>query len=374
MGTGRIGRLADTREELMFLMHEDWSDVAAWDAFVLRHAHARFCHLFSYSDAVRCYGYRPRRLCFTFSEGNRAGEIAAVLPAIETSNYWYGRRLISQPFCEYGGLLIDADVPGDKIKLLVDALHGYLAEKAPGATLEMHGNLGVPREQHDLFVQRNPHMLASLPLHEGADTLWSKTIKYEVRKQVNQARRANVTVIQECDGDVIRRHFFPLYAASMKRLGVPPHDVQYYLDCARLLGDNMQIFWAVRDSKRIAALLGFSSGARTAIINTVSDPANWQYRPNDLLHWEYICSAIERGCTHFDFGSVRYDGQRLFKSKWGCELIDQAYCLLPASLQQPRTLDSSSTTMQRLSQTWARYVPRPVADRFGPLIRQLLAR
>ena len=99
-----------------------------------------------------------------------------------------------------------------------------------------------------------------------------------------------------------------------------------------------------------------------------------QYRPNDLLHWEYICSAIERGCTHFDFGSVRYDGQRLFKSKWGCELIDQSYWLLPTGAQELRTLDSSSDTMQRFSQMWAKYMPRPIAERFGPLIRQALAR
>jgi hypothetical protein len=106
----------------------------------------------------------------------------------------------------------------------------------------------------------------------------------------------------------------------------------------------------------------------------VSDPADWQYRPNDLLHWEYICHAIERGCAYFDFGSVRYDGQRLYKSKWGCTFIDQAYGFISARSQPVRTFNSSSSTMQRLAAVWARYMPQRLADRLGPAIRQVLAR
>ena len=359
---------------MVFVLHENWSDAAAWDDFVLRHAEGRFCHLFKYSETVRCYGYRPRRVAFTYRDAQRYGEIAALLPFTETSNYGYAHRLISQPFCEYGGVLLDPRLSGDEIKLLIETLQRYLAVAMPLAVLEIHGNLGVPPEQRELFVQRNPHLLALLPLDDGSDHLWKKTIKYETRKAVNQARRADVTVVQECNQDVIRQHFFPLYSASMKRLGVPPHNIQYYLDCERMLGERMQIFWAIKDSKRIAALLGFNSGVRTAIINTVSDPASWQYRPNDLLHWEYICSAIESGCAYFDFGSVRYEGQRLYKSKWGCTFIDQAYGFASARPQSVRTFNSSSSTMERLSHVWARYVPQSLADRLGPRIRQVLAR
>jgi CelD/BcsL family acetyltransferase involved in cellulose biosynthesis len=358
----------------MFELHVAWADAAAWDDFVLQHPEARFCHLFAYSAAARCYGFRARHICFTYVGAHRQGEIAAVLPVTEASNYWYGQRLISQPFCEYGGLLIDVQLNASEADVLIGMLQEHLAAASPGAVLEVHGNLGVPAAQRGRFVQQNLHALASLPLAPGADYIWSKVVKYEVRKAVNQARRADVTVKQECDPTLIRRSFYPLYAASMKRLGVPPHDIKFYLDCREMLGDRMEIFWAIKDSTRIAALLGFNSGARTAIVNTVSDPSCWQYRPNDLLHWEYIRHAIERGCTHFDFGSVRYDGQRLYKSKWGCSLIDQSYGFMATDPRRVRTFDSSSATMQRFSGLWSRYMPRPVADRFGPRIRRLLAR
>jgi CelD/BcsL family acetyltransferase involved in cellulose biosynthesis len=358
----------------MFELHDTWGDAAAWDDFVLQHPEGRFCHLFNYSETARCYGFRARRICFTHRNAHRNGEIAALLPVTETSSYLYARRLISQPFCEYGGLLIDARLTAGEADALIDSLQRYLAQSAPNAVLEIHGNLGVPPAQRARFAKQNPHALASLPLASGADHIWNKVVKYEVRKAVNQARRADVTVSQECTPALIRRDFYPLYAASMKRLGVPPHKVDYYLDCHEMLGNRMQIFWAIKNSKRIAALLGFNSGARTAIVNTVSDPRSWQYRPNDLLHWDYIRDAIERGCAHFDFGSVRYDGQRLYKSKWGCSLVDQAYWFMATDPRRVRTFDSSSAAMQRFSRLWSRYVPRPVADRFGPTIRRLLAR
>ena len=192
---------------MVFVLHENWSDAAAWDDFVLRHAEGRFCHLFKYSETVRCDGYRPRRIAFTYRDAQRYGEIAALLPFTETSNYGYGHRLISQPFCEYGGLLLDPRLSAVSVNLIIEMLQHYLAAAMPLAVLEIHGNLGVPPEQRDLFVQRNPHLLALLPLVDGADHVWNKIIKYEVRKAVNQARRADITVVQECNQDVIRQHF-----------------------------------------------------------------------------------------------------------------------------------------------------------------------
>ena len=56
-----------------------------------------------------------------------------MLPITETSNYWYGHRLISQPFCEYGGLLIDPRLSGDEIKLLVETMQRHLAATMPRA-------------------------------------------------------------------------------------------------------------------------------------------------------------------------------------------------------------------------------------------------
>lgn len=201
-------------------------------------------------------------------------------------------------------------------------------------------------------------------------------MQYSVRKGVNKAQGHGVEAVAECDLAIIRERFYPLYLKSMKRLGVPPHSLAYYVRCSELLGDRLKIFWAVRDKEFLAGLLGFVCGDRVNIINIVSDPDSWKYAPNDLIHWEFIKWAAEAGLKHFDFGSVRYDGQRTYKKKWGAAFEDHGYYLLSrdASRAAQATFNSSSPRMMSMSKIWSSYVPETVAQLAGPLIRKHLVR
>ena len=126
----------------------------------------------------------------------------------------------------------------------------------------------------------------------------------------------------------------------------------------------------------VAGLLGFSCNARVNIINTVSDPAYWNLRANDLLHWEMIKRTAETGHTCFDFGSVRYEGQSTYKKKWGTGFLEHRNYLLGAGERANRQpiINSSSQSMQRMSHIWRAYVPDGVGRRIGPVIRGQLAR
>jgi CelD/BcsL family acetyltransferase involved in cellulose biosynthesis len=158
-------------------------------------------------------------------------------------------------------------------------------------------------------------------------------------------------------------------------MGVPPHSVDYYIECYRAFGDRMKIFWAIRHGKTIAGLLGFASGQRVNIVNTVSDAVAWEHRPNDLLHWEYIKWAHGQGYGYFDFGSVRYEGQFRYKEKWGCTITKHGHYFIPAGDTVGKsTFDSSSRTMQMFAKTWSRYVPCSVSIVVGPMIRKQLVR
>ena len=88
----------------MIRLETDWSDEAAWDSFVEAHPQSRYCQKFGYGRVVACYGYRPHHLAFL-----RNGTLVGVLPAAAVSSVLYGRRLVSQPFSEYGGMLLHPD-------------------------------------------------------------------------------------------------------------------------------------------------------------------------------------------------------------------------------------------------------------------------
>ena len=356
----------------MIALHENWTDQARWDDFVAGHAQARFSDWWRYGQVVDCYGYEPANLCFT--EGPR---IVAVLPAVRARSLVFGRRLISQPFSEYGGLLLDDGLSDEQAHAVFDLLKRFLARGRRGGTIEIHGNHGVrPALREPMFTATSPHHIAFLDTRRPADEIWKNELNQGARKSVNKARKAGLVVTEDHSPQAIERDFFALYLQSMKRLGVPPHRIGYYLNCERLLGAHLRILWAELDGKRVAALLGFACGKRVSIINTVSDPAYWSLCPNDLLHWEFVSRTAAEGYDFFDFGSVRYGGQEEFKRKWGCQLAEHKRYFLcgQTAAASAKTFDTSGPVMSSFSTLWARYMPQAVCTRLGPVIRGQLMR
>ncbi|MGH7088954.1 MAG: GNAT family N-acetyltransferase, partial [Stellaceae bacterium] len=259
-------------------LRDDWNDRAAWDCFVEQHEQGRFCHLYSYGDVVACYGYKPERLAFL--DGRN---LVGVLPAALTASLLLGRKLVSQPFSEYGGLLLDPTLGGEDVCRVYALLEAYLNRHRHLRALELHGAHGVPASHRPgPFVVEHPHHVAVLALDRPPDQLWRNVVQHSVRKGVTKAQTNGVAAFEECDAAVLRERFYPLYLKSMKRLGVPPHALAYYLRCFEFLGSRMKIFWAARERQILAGLLGFVCGKRVNIVNIVSDPESWKYAPNDL--------------------------------------------------------------------------------------------
>ncbi len=353
----------------MIRLQDDWRDDAAWDAFVRAHPQSRYCQLSGYARVVACYGYRTRHLAFL-----RGRELVGALPAAEVSSLLYGRRLVSQPFSEYGGLLLHPELADHEIDEALRALRAHLGRTA----LEIHGNHAAPATAAGLADEAEPvGHVASLALGPDTDVLWREVVKYSVRKAVKQAQTYGVTIGFDCDETVLRERFFPLYLKSMKRLGVPPHKFAYYAGSHAAFGEDMVLATArAPDGTPIAGLLGFACGGRVNIINTVSDPAHWHLKANDLLHWEMIRRTAARGHRVFDFGSVRYDGQSTYKKKWGTDLAEHANYLVSGRPGRPRKalVNASSGGMKRMSRLWSTYVPDAVGQLVGPVIRGQLAR
>jgi Acetyltransferase (GNAT) domain len=343
----------------------EWTDPAAWDAFVRAHAESRYCQLFGYGSVVGSYRniYRPRPLAFM-----RNGELVGVLPAAEVFSVLYGRRLVSQPFSEYGGMLLHPELSKEDEQSALQALQEYLTRL--GRPLEIHGNHGLA----SLPGGEPVGQIAYMHLTTDTETLWRSKLKPSVRNKVKQAQNHGVTASFDNSDANLRQGFFPLYLKSMKRLGVPPHQFAYYTRSRAVFGDDMLLAIArAANGTPIAALLGFSCGSRVSIINSVSDEAHWNLRANDLLHWEMICRSAESGHRIFDFGSVRYEGQSTYKKKWGVELTNHRNYLLSGGRSQVM-IRSSSDRMSRMSRLWSKYVPDAIGRRLGPIIRGQLAR
>jgi len=89
----------------------------SWDRFVESHPRGTVGHLSAWGTIAReAYGHECIYLI-----ADDGGEIAGVLPLVRISSRLFGRRLVSMPFLDYGGVLADPD-RGIETALVDDAL------------------------------------------------------------------------------------------------------------------------------------------------------------------------------------------------------------------------------------------------------------
>ena len=351
-------------------IHEYQGDGADWNAFAITHPGSRFCHLSQYSKVVEAaYGYRPLNVV-----ARRGDAIVAILPTCVASSLLFGRRIVSQPFSEYGGLL-SAGLGDLDLERLFQSLRAS-GSRLRATQIEIHGSSGFPeRLARNYFTLANPYGCAVLKLGSDPDRLRREVFDHQVRAALQKAHRGGVTSFEDHSPEIMRRHFWPLFLRSMKRLGSPPHPFAYFSGLQRLYPEELKVFWARIGSELVAALLGFAVGKRIQITNIVSDERYWDLRTNDLVHWEFIKWGCENGYDAFDLGSVRYHGQFRFKKKWGAEIHEAGYHVATVEPGRPiHTLNSSSRHLAAAATVWSRCVPLWATPLVGPPIRKHLIR
>jgi len=340
-----------------------------WNTFASSHPESRFCHLWQYCKLIEeIYGYRAYG--FVVREGD---QIIATLPASLSITLLFGKKLVSQPFSEYGGILSQGLSSADYA-----AFFRYLAEFCSEqgiAHVEMHGNLGVSDEYgRKYFIQANPYGYAVLKLGSDPEVIRREVFDHQIRKALNKAERSGVKSFQDSSPEIIRDKFWPLFLQSMKRIGSPPHPLAYLIGLKRHFPAELKIFWAEVNGKLVAALMGFVIGRRIQITNIVSDESYWDLRTNDLVHWEFIKWGCQNAYLEFDFGSVRYEGQLRYKKKWGAQLGNSGYYYFTSMPDSISAFSSSSTIMTAFSKAWGWCIPLSVTPILGPAIRKQLVR
>ena len=145
------------------------------------------------------------------------------------------------------------------------------------------------------------------------------------------------------------------------------------MECKRLIiltPEALKIFYAFIDDKPVAGLLGLARKNVVNILSIVSDSRYLRYYPNDMVHWAFIKWAIEKQCRFFDFGVIRYPGQRQFKKKWGCEL--KPYRI--AGVGDNVNLENTNAEVGILASLWKTCIPLSFTPVLGRYIRKRFGR
>jgi len=344
------------------LNYNDVRHADEWDRFVTNHSEGRFCHLSGFMRALEeTYGYRQYYQLLTDRH-----EVVGIIPLF--FHRGFGRpRLVSQPASEYGGPLVLEQTQIDPV-ILRDRFSALL-EHTGARFIEIHGGTGLPsRLRRELFATRPLHHYGVLRL-TNPDAIWAHQLSHSARKAIGKARRAGLKCYQETNEETIAKRFYPLYLRAMAQFGTPPHPRKFFLSLYNHLSANMRLFLVDHEGTTVACLLGFTTAESVHVVWTASTNEYLDMRPNDLAHWTLICWSAENGFRTFDFGPVRYAGQRQYKEKWGIELRDYGFYYFPPTISVRTPYDAPSL----FTALWRR-LPLSVSERLGVHVRRALAR
>jgi FemAB-related protein (PEP-CTERM system-associated) len=328
----------------------------SWDRFVESHPRATVAHLSAWGAIARqAYGHEC--LYLVAEDG---GEIAGVLPLVRVASRLFGRRLVSMPFLDYGGVLAE---PGRGIEpaLVDEALRVAREGSAQGLGLrQLHAEpLPYPTTQDRVT------MLLELTTEDAA---W-KALSSERRNRVRKGDRQGLTA--GWAGPEALDDFYTVYAVNMRDLGSPVHSRGFFhAMLAALPGTARVLLVRERDGRAVGAAvcLFFRDTIMVPWVSSLREA--FALCPNFVLYWEVLRFGCRTGYRVLDLGrSFRSAGTFEFKRQWGARPHTLPWIFVDTVAGAPVPVDRDASRFDVLVRAWKR-LPVPVANLVGPWIRR----
>ncbi|KAB8041574.1 FemAB family XrtA/PEP-CTERM system-associated protein [Janthinobacterium aquaticum] len=329
---------------------------ARWDDFVQACPEATFFHRAGWRTVLeQGFGHRCH---FLYAE--QQGDICGVLPLAHMRGVLSGKALVSLPFCVYGGV---AAANGTARQALLAAAQA-LARQLQVGHLELRQRDGVVGSG---WLARPLYATFRQPLPDDDDA----ALLAIPRKQRAVLRKAMASGLHSRLEDGLE-HFFPLYAASVHRLGTPVFARRHFALLRSTFGDDCDVLTVFQGEQVQASVLQFYFRDEVLPYYGAGSVLARSTGANDFLYWEAMRRARARGVRRFDFGrSKAGTGAFDFKKNWGFapQPLPYAYQLIrAASLPEVNPLNPKYALLIR---AWRR-LPLPLANLLGPhIVRQL---
>ena len=331
-----------------------------WDDYVLDHPQGFAYHLYAWRRAV-ADGYGFPGLYLMARDG---AKVRGVLPMIEFRLPLLGRRLVSLPYCDAGGVLADDNT----IARALVAEAGERARQAGAGSILMRqadfaaGNDAAPAAAK---------VLMELPLPDSAEQLLDG-FRAKLRSQVRKPQRDGLGA--RLGGAELLDLFYAVFARNMRDLGSPVHSAAWLRQVLEAFGERARVgLVQLPDGQAVAAGIILFTRRRVSI-PWASSLREWNHlNPNMLLYWSLLAFAADNGFETFDFGRSTPDsGTYRFKAQWGA---------LPLPLRQREDRaghEANGSTRfasfgRRMAEAaWAR-LPLPATTALGPKLRRYIS-
>src|SRR5262245_25199966 len=329
----------------------------AWHRFVEQQPRATVAHLAAWGEIAReAYGHE--RIYLTAHDAD--GDVAGVLPLVLVRSRIFGRRLVSMPFLDYGG--VPAQPGGGAARALVEA--ALDVARGPAArTLGLRQLYPEPLPWPT--TEGRVTMLLELTTE---DAVW-KALPSERRNRIRKGDKLGLTATWA--GAEALDEFYPVYAVNMRDLGSPVHSRGFFDAMLAALPDVTRVLLVRdRDGRAVGAAVCMFFRDRIMVPWVSSLREAFALCPNFVLYWEVIRLGCREGYRTLDLGrSFRSAGTFEFKRQWGARPHPLPWLFIDSTPGAAPSVDRDASRFDLLVRAWKR-LPMPVANTLGPWIRR----
>lgn len=328
-------------------------DFSLWDKFVRSNKEGTFCHLSGWKTVIE---KGAGQVC-PYLIAKQGDLVVGVLPLTIKRHFLFGKALISNMFCVYGGALgHDADA--------IKCLYEYAWEMAIERNLpelEVRGDVASQTKCDD-WAGTGDSATFIMALSDNAEEQLL-AIPRKQRAVIRKSLKNGLTTDWDGTIDI----FYDLYAQSVLTLGTPVFPKSLFEELKNTFGDSVQIqITKTEDDQPVASLMSFYFEGTVMPYYAGGTLAVRRLAAHDFMYYNLMLHAKERGCNQFDFGRSKVgSGPYKFKKNWGFTPTDLPYYtrLMPGSVKP--NLSQQSGPYATLSKLWKR-LPLKVSKIIGP--------
>lgn len=293
------------------------------------------------------------------------GTITGWLPLTQVRSMLFGKALVSSGFGVGGGLCVaskEAHAP------LIEAAQDF-AGRHGFASLELRGGALPKGEGWRQWDDKHCGFERPLAEHDEAELL---AIPRKARAEVRKGIKADLPIRIGRNTDDLRAHY-AIYAQSVRNLGTPVFPARLFRAMLHAFPDESDILTVFKDGAPISSVLNFYHDGAVMPFWGGGTLAARSARSNELMYYELMLHARQRGMQRFDFGrSKTGSGPYKFKKNWGFDPQHLAYAQWTAPGSHARDIDPTSEAYSRKIELWKK-LPLALANRLGPMISRGLA-
>lgn len=340
-------------------------DPAHWDQYVLEHPGGGAYLTLAWKEAVeKSYGHRTYYL--TALDGQI---MCGALPLVHIRAPVTRGRLVSLPFCDYGGCLADNQ---DVARQLVDHSLALAAQLHTGLEIRSRIPSSFLVGGDSQFQQVTEKCRLVLELPDSSATLWAG-FKSKLRSQINRAKKDGL--ICRLGQSALLADFYQVFARNMRDLGSPVHARAWLREVINAFDSRAVVGVVYKESQPVAAGIVLAHGRSLTIPWASSLRAFSRMSPNMLLYWSMLEYAAENGFQVFDFGrSTPGEGTYAFKQQWGAQpvpLFWYRHIPVGSAVGQQKPGARSGSLRPILEKVWQR-APLAIVNNLGPLVRKYI--